>query len=133
MLTLQKKALRIVNVAPYRSHASPLFKTCNILKFNDNINLQNFLFAYDTIHDNLPSSLTGQLTLVNTGLNTRSVSYYQLNNPFSRTKLYGTNSIKSKSIHIWNQVNYNNHQKKLWDLSRNVCKKFVSKLFLDSY
>ena len=39
---LQNKALRIINLQPRRTSESPLFKSCEILKLADNINLQNF-------------------------------------------------------------------------------------------
>ena len=37
---LQKKALRIMNFAPFNAHTTPLFKNCNILKFADIINVE---------------------------------------------------------------------------------------------
>ena len=38
------------------NHLSTLYKECKILKLADNIKLQNFLFAYDNLKNNLPSS-----------------------------------------------------------------------------
>ena len=38
---LQKKALRIMNFAPFNAHTAPLFKSCNILKFADIINVES--------------------------------------------------------------------------------------------
>ena len=54
---LQNKALRILTFKPARTSAGPLFKECKILKLVDNVKLQNFLFAYDNLKNNLPSSL----------------------------------------------------------------------------
>ena len=82
--------------------ATPLFKRCKILKLTDNISLQNLLFSHDSLNDNLPSSLTGQLSFVNTVNNTRNEMYYQLDRFRTKTILYGTNSIKSKSVDVWN-------------------------------
>ena len=98
---LQNKALRIMNFSPFRSKATPLFKQCNILKIADNISLQNFLFAHDCINNKLPSSLNGQLSPVNTGKNTRNETYHQLDRIRTKTILYGTNSIKSKSVDVY--------------------------------
>ena len=40
----------------FNAHNEPLFKQLDILKFNDNIVLQNCLFVYDYLTGNLPSS-----------------------------------------------------------------------------
>ena len=76
--TLQNKALRLMTFSPFRSTATPLFKQCNILKIADNISLQNFLFAHDSLNNNLPSSIKGQLSVVKMGINTRNAMYHQL-------------------------------------------------------
>ena len=130
---LQNKALRIINFGPPRSSATPFFKSCEILKLTDNISLQNFLFAHDNLNFNLPSSLTGQLSLVKTDHNIKSEMYYQLNRLRTRTILYGTNSIKSKSVDVWNFINKLFHHDKLHEKSRLSCKKIVKKFLIDRY
>ena len=40
----QKRALRIMNFAPFNAHTTPLFKNCNILKFADTINVESCVF-----------------------------------------------------------------------------------------
>ena len=130
---LQNKALRAINFKPSRASASPLFKTCKILKLADNVNLQNFLFAHDSLKNNLPSSLTGELSLVDTIHSTRSESYYQLDRPSKRTIIYGSKSIKSRSIDIWNFINRISHQEKLHEKTRPVCKQIVTKFLIDRY
>ena len=40
-----KKALRIMNFAPFNAHNATLFKNCNILKFGDiTINVESCIF-----------------------------------------------------------------------------------------
>ena len=95
---LQNKALRIINFQPPRTSATPLFKTCEILKLTDYVNLQNFLFAHDSLNNRLPSSISGQMFLVDTNHNLRNETYLQLNRPSSKTITYGSKSIKSKSV-----------------------------------
>ena len=119
---LQNKALRIINFEPYRTSATPLFKNCKILKLADNINVQNFLFAHDSLKNNLPSSLNGQLTLVDTIHNSRNETYFQLNRPRTKTILYGSKSIKSKSVDIWNYINKHSNHEKLLEKSGSVSK-----------
>ena len=131
--TIQNKALRAITFKPSRASSSPLFKDCEILKLADYISLQNFLFGYDSLKNNLPSSLNGELSLVNTIHNTRNQTYYQLDRPRNKTILYGSKSIKSRSVDIWNIVNNLLHQDKLYEKSRNVCKKLVTKFLIDRY
>ena len=130
---LQNKALRIINFQPNRSSASPLYKKCNILKLEDNINLQNFLFAHDTIKNNLPIPLQGQLNVVDTVHNTRNQELHQFDIPTTKTIIYGTNSIKTKSVQIWNTLNRVHHLKKLHEVSRSINKSFIKKYLIEQY
>ena len=43
LIILQKRAVRIITFSDYRAHASPLFKTLNLLKFPDIVKLQYIL------------------------------------------------------------------------------------------
>ena len=88
---IQNKALRIIYFQPPRTSATPLFKNCEILKLADNVSLQNFLFAHDSLKNKLPTSLMGQLSLVDTDHNLRNETYLQLNRPSSKTITYGSN------------------------------------------
>ena len=53
VITLQKKALRIINNQPNNSHSGPLFKQNNVLKFEDKILVGNIIFVSKLIN-NLP-------------------------------------------------------------------------------
>ena len=130
---LQNKALRFMNFKPRGTSATPLFKSSGILKLTDHINLQNFLFAHDSLNNNLPSSLMGKLSFVDTVHNTRNETYIQLNRPRSRTILYGSKSIKSKSVDIWNFINKLAYHEKLHEKSRSICKKIVTKFLIGRY
>ena len=130
---LQNKALIIMNFCSRGTSATPLFKSDNILKLADNIGLQNLLFAHDSLNNNLPSSLIGRLSLVNTVNNTRNEMYHQLDRIRTRTILYGTNSIKSKSVEVWNFINEHLHLEKLHEKSRLSCKKRVTKFLINRY
>ena len=130
---IQNKALRIMNFAPRISSATPFFKSSGILKLTDNISLQNFLFAHDSLRNNLPSTLAGQLTLVKTHNNTRNNKYHQLNRISTNTIIYGTNSIKSKSVDVWNFINKDYFHLNLHQKSRYSCKKFMSNFLFDRY
>ncbi len=95
---LQNKALRIMNFCPPRTSSTPLFKSCEILKLADYISLQDFLYTHDNLKGNLQSAITGNFSFVNTVNNTRNEMYHQLVKLRTRTIIYGTNSIKSRSV-----------------------------------
>ena len=46
---LQNKALRIINVAHFRETSNPLYEKSFILKFNDNVKLQNFILIHSSL------------------------------------------------------------------------------------
>ena len=129
----QNKALRIIKFRPPRTSATPLFKASGILKLADNVNLQNFLFAHGSLNNQLPSSLCGQLCLVDSDHNLRSKTFLQLKRPISKTIIYGSKSIKSRSVDIWNHINKTFYNVNLHKKSRNVCKNVVTKFLLNSY
>ncbi len=130
---IQNKALRIINFQPPRTSATPLFKKCEILKLTDHVNLQNFLFAHDSLNNSLPSSLSDQMFLVDTNHNLRNETYLQLNRPSSKTITYGSKSIKSKSVDIWNFINKLFFKEKLHEKRRLACKHFVVNFLLNRY
>jgi len=131
--TIQNKALRIISFKPPRTSATPLFKKIEILKLADNVSLQNFLFAHGSLNNQLPLTLSGQLCLVDTDHNLRSKSLLQLKRPCSKTIIYGSKSIKSKSVDIWNFINKQFYKENFLKKSRHVCKKVVTKFLLDRY
>ena len=131
---LQNKALRIMHFQPPRTSATPLFKISEILKITDLISLQNFLFAYDSLNSNLPLPLRGKLNfLTRENQITRNLGYLQLSRPRTKTVTYGTKSIYSKSVDVWNCINRSYYTKVLHEKSRNVCKNFVKKIIIDKY
>ena len=54
-LPFYKKALRIINFHPSKSHSSSLFKKCFIPKFPDRVNLENTLDVSKSFNNPLPS------------------------------------------------------------------------------
>ena len=106
---IQNKALRVINFEHPRSSTDTLYRNCKIVKFEDNIKLSNFLFAYDTYTNNLPTSLCNKLLLVKNNHShcTRSIQHKSFIIPSVRTTVYGSNSIKFNSVQIWNSLNKN--------------------------
>ncbi len=58
-IMLQKRAIRVINNAPYNSHTDPKFRKSGILKIKDLYEYQSLLFIYDYFNQKLPSSFNG--------------------------------------------------------------------------
>ena len=95
MEKLQNKSLRIINFKPLRYSVNSLYNKCEILKFGDNIK------------GNLPTTECAGITLLDSKHSqiTRNQKGNQVNIPTVRTKTSGANSIKSKSVNTWNDLN----------------------------
>ena len=61
-----KKALRIMNFAPFNAHTTPLFKNCNILKFADIINVESCIFINNCFNRDSFSIFNENFKLVST-------------------------------------------------------------------
>ena len=105
MEKLQNTALRIINFKPLRYSVNSLYNKCEILKFGDSIKLSNFLYAHDNIKGNLPTTLCAGITLLDSKHSQINRNQNSVNIPTVRTKTTGSNSIKSKSVNTWNDLN----------------------------
>ena len=119
---------------PSRYNTNPLFKSSRILKLTDYIILQNFLFAHDNINKNLPSSLISSFFVFQSyNRSLRGEKKHQLKKRQTRTVLYGSKSVRSKSIEDWNNINDSLHHLHLHFKSKNTCKNIISNFLLDQY
>merc|ERR1711928_37766 len=101
---------------------------------SDYIVYQNGLFAHDCINGKLPGPLLDdRITFVQTPGNTRAERLNQLVNFRTKTVLYGSNSIKSRAVKAWNDVNVELHHLVLQDVSKSICKKRIYEYLLDKY
>ena len=66
LVTLQNKAVKVLNFANFRDTVSPLYKTSKILKLSDSIRLQNFMYVLEDIKGILPPSLQNTFILSST-------------------------------------------------------------------
>ena len=129
------KALRIMKFEHPRSPSNVLYNECKILKLDDSIKLSNYLFAHDNFKNNLPSVLCNSMYLVANihSLGTRNILQASFITPNTRTIVYGSNSIKSRSVDIWNSLNKLYHLKELYNQKRNFCKGFIKNRFIEGY
>ena len=105
IITLQKKALRIINNQPRNSHSSPLFKKSNILNFEDKILISNIIFISKSIDNLLPSIFKNWFIFCSEIHNYETVSWWtdKLFKPSYRTDSYGKSSIIVSAINCWNK------------------------------
>ena len=76
----QNKALRIMNLSHFNTHASPLIKNCNVLKFADVINFRSCIFINKCFNKNSFSIFNENFKSVSTihSFNTRLARNYLL-------------------------------------------------------
>ena len=102
---LQDKALRILNFAHYHAPTTPLYKNSKILKFRDNITLNNnFVFVHDSFKGILPHILNNNFVYLRNlhDHNIRISSQYHVKLHKSNTLIYGIKSITGQSARAWN-------------------------------
>ena len=135
MSRIQNKALRIINFEHHRTSANILYHDSKILKLGDSIKLSNFLYAHDIFTNNIPSVFCNILHLTENShlFNTRNIKYKSFIIPTVRTTIFGLNSIKSKSVGIWNSYNRTFYILKLFDKKRNYCKCFIKNDLIKDY
>ena len=107
IVTLQKKALRIMSFSNYNDHTSYLFKQFNILKFIELVELYNSLFMYDYFTDRLPKVFDNffikiiEFTTIILGLHqNKLIIFLQL-----RQLNYDKFSLRFNGVKIWNSIN----------------------------
>ena len=145
---LQKNAVRIMTFSDFKAHSEPLFKQLAILKFKDNVILQNCLFVYDFLKGNLPSSFDFTFNRVEEShsIATRRADTGMLSIPSFNSTTYGLKSIYNNCIKSWNmlttKINLLEKEKNktkyieidlLKITSKNKLKHLITEHFLSSY
>ena len=132
---LQNNAIKVINFANFRESSLPFYKESNILKLNDVIKIQNFLFVLDDIKGELPRALsnTFQLTCNKHKYNTRSAARFTVNIPKVNSTLFGLRSINFQSSQIWNFFVNKFPDLKFKEKSKSICKKKLFSYFVESY
>ena len=140
IIKLQDRAIRVLNFADYRAPPSELYKKSGILKLQDNIKIDNFLYVHNSLNRRLPSCLNNQFNYmkIQTEQNTRNAKILSTKEslvelPKSRTTFYGIQSITDQSARIWNYMQITQAPLNLHLSSRNVCKEKLKNLFVETY
>ena len=95
ILTLQKKAQRIITFQSRNCHSSPLFSKLKLLKFSDKVHLVNVLLIDKFINSLLPPVFNNWFTFCSNGHNyeTASPATCKLFKPSFHTNLYATRGV----------------------------------------
>ena len=105
LITIQKKAIRIMNFSKAREHTSPIFKEMNLLKIGDTILLGNIVLTHKIINSKIPDNLVKFLTLTNDCHDhaTKSSSIGAVSIPTIHNN-FGRNSIRYQCAVSWNLI-----------------------------
>ena len=133
-VTLQKKAIRIINNQLRNGHSSLLFKKSNILKFEDKI-LINIIYIHKQINNLQPLIFKNWFVFCSDILkyNTVSSSADKLFKPLYRTDSYRRNSVIIGAINCWNKMQNIFRNQSLKSLYPNKIKFIVTKRCIDNY
>ena len=101
IITLQKRAIRTINKVWYRSHTEPLFKSNQILTFEDVYTMQVSLFVYDDLLPKSFRNLLSQNCLARHGIITRQNNLIPQSRP--RTT-FSSKLPKHNFTCIWNKT-----------------------------
>ena len=135
ILTLQKKAMRIITFQSRNCHSSPLFSKLKLLKFNDKVHLENVLLISKFINSLLPPVFNNWFTFCSNVHNyeTTSSATCKLFKPSFCTNLYGKNSIKINATDAWNKAQTYLGNTILKDLTPNKNKTIIMKRMIDNW
>ena len=129
LITLQKRAVRIITFSEYNCHSSPLFQKLKILKVSDLVYLYCALFIYDYYSNKLPLIFNDFFKCINKvhQYQTRlanKISYYL---PKARTN-YGKFNIRFFGVKVWNSI-----EDSLKSESRTCFKNLLKDLLISNY
>ena len=131
ILTLQKKARRIITFQSRNYHSSTSFLKLKLLKFSDKFLLENVVLISKFFNNLLPAVFTFCSTIHN--YETTSSTTCKLFKPSFLTNLYGKNSITVNAIDVCNKAQTSLGDFILKDLAPNKIKTIIMKRFIDSY
>ena len=133
ILTLQKKAMRIITFQSRNCHSSPLFSKLKLFKFKDKVLLENVLLVSKFINSLLPAVFNNWFTFCSNIHNYERTSSAtcKLFQPSFPTNLFGKNSIAINAIDAWNKAQTSLGDTILKDLTPNKIKTIIMKRMID--
>ena len=135
VIKLQNKCLRIINFADFQEPSSKLYQKSRILKFEDHVWINNYLYVHDSINRRLPPCLQDKFQYIHECHHhqTRNSSQHCVKLPKSYTIAYGIHSITDQAARSWNYFQITYAKENLHLLSRGVSKQKLTRHILDTY
>ena len=130
---IENKGLRILNFKGPLEHSSSFYKNSKILKLIDIIKLDNIIFVFDQINNNLSNAFENYFQLKRQQHNHFTKGKI-LNVPQVNTSLYGSNSITPSAIRDWNALHGESGLKLISHaIFRGKVTSIIRKWFLNNY
>ena len=132
---LQNKALRIINFAHFREISNPLYEKSFILKFNDNVKLQNFILIHSSLRGILPTVMNNTFVPFHKlhKYETRGSLLNQVSLSTIHTQTHGINSIRYKATQFWNYIVGKFPDIDFAHKPKSFCKRFISNYLITNY
>ena len=128
---LQKKCLRIINFAPFRSHTNELFKKDSILKCNDIFDIEKLKIVFDYKTNRLPSELMNLFTAIS-DVHSHETRIDGFHVPRIYTTTHGNKSLKYSACILWNDhLKFNKNINKMTSIVQ--FKSYLKKHYISKY
>ena len=123
---------RIISFKQFMEPSELLYNQLKINSLKNSIILNNCLFVFDNLTNNLPDVFDQFFKPFKElhNHNTRRSQQYLLNIPKTNSQIFGSNSIKTKSINDWNKMIHKIHFSSELLLKRNDFIKLVKNTFV---
>ena len=135
--TIQNRAIRTINFAPYRSPSNNLYQNSKILKFSDSIKLQDILLIHDYLNKKIPTSLQEWFQFKPAAsihhYPSSVARHFQMEIPKIKNQTYGEFSIGFQSVKHWNNIVSRFSQNELHTVSKDVIRDFIQTKMLETY
>ena len=108
LIKLQKRAVRVVCMAPFLAHTGPLLSECHLLPLASLFPYHCAIFTYKSLHEMFPRTFTTQFNLLiesHPAPRTRNQSLALIRIPFFRTS-FGQKSLQYQCAKIYNELLY---------------------------
>ena len=132
---IQNKAIKIINFAQHDDDVELLYPKNRIIKFIDQVKMENLLYAHASIKGNIPGPLRNQFLIrgEHCDPSTRGSTLTMLILPKVRTQGYGIYSIKYKATAYWNLIMNNIPDNNFINLTKNTVKEKLLTYFFNVY
>ena len=103
VIKLQRRAIRVITRSKYNAHTDPLFKTLNLLKFEDILKINGLRIYYKLVNGTLPKYISDMFKQSDRSMPYSLRSHSELPYYFPKTT-FGRNCIRYSLPHVIDQI-----------------------------